>query len=325
MSHSELREGYKKIAEEGMIDPEELKKYSKISDAQRRVMDTGAFIDDVLDRLLNGAHMQGIQLPFRLFNNKFRLRAEEITILSGQSGAGKSMLAGQIMLNAVDQGYKCLSVSLEMSPVAQIVRKVRQAALQAVPDMDSVLKYYQWIDGRMKYFAQRGSVDIKTLLSVINYAADRYDIDFVLVDSLMTMSFASDDWNSQKLVICALANAARDLNIHIMLVCHARKGDSINSRLDKWNGVSGSSDLTNRADNVILLGREMEKDGADSYMSVCKARHWDGAEMDVDLKFDMASFNFYMPDEFPQQIGMSEEIRPKGGVVGELETMHLND
>ena len=325
MNRSELREGYKKIAQEGMIDPEELKKYSKISDAQRRVMDTGAFIDDVLDRLLNGTHMKGIKLPFRMFNNKFRLRAEEITILSGQSGAGKSMLAGQIMLNAVDQGYRCLSVSLEMSPVAQIIRKVRQASLQAVPEMDSVLKYHQWMDGRMKYFAQRGSVDIKTLLSVINYAADRYNVDFVLVDSLMTMSFASDDWNSQKLVICALANAARDLNIHIMLVCHAKKGESVNNRLDKWNGVAGSSDLTNRADNVILLGREFEKDGADSYMSVCKARHWDGAEMDVDLKFDMASFNFYMPDEFPEQLGMSEEIRPKGGVVGELETMHLND
>ena len=325
MSHSAATKKIKEMVDDSLIDPEELKKYSKISDAQRRVMDTGVFIDEVLDRLINGTHMQGIQLPFRMFNNKFRLRAEEITILSGQSGAGKSMLAGQIMLNAVDQGYKCLSVSLEMSPVAQITRKVRQATLQAVPEMDAVLKYYQWIDGRMKYFAQRGSVDIKTLLSVINYAVERYDIDFVLVDSLMTMSFASDDWNSQKLVICALANAARDLKIHIMLVCHAKKGESVNNRLDKWNGVAGSSDLTTRADNVILLGREFEKDGADSYMSVCKARHWDGAEMDVDLKFDMASFNFYMPDEFPKQIGMSEKIRPSGGIVGELETMHLNE
>ena len=325
MSHSAATKKIKEMVDDSLIDPEELKKYSKISDAQRRVMDTGVFIDEVLDRLINGTHMQGIQLPFRMFNNKFRLRAEEITILSGQSGAGKSMLAGQIMLNAVDQGYKCLSVSLEMSPVAQITRKVSQATLQAVPEMDAVLKYYQWIDGRMKYFAQRGSVDIKTLLSVINYAVERYDIDFVLVDSLMTMSFASDDWNSQKLVICALANAARDLKIHIMLVCHAKKGESVNNRLDKWNGVAGSSDLTNRADNVILLGREFEKDGADSYMSVCKARHWDGAEMDVDLKFDMASFNFYMPDEFPKQIGMSEKIRPSGGIVGELETMHLNE
>jgi len=325
MSHSELRDQYKAIAEEGLIDPEELKKYSKISDAQRRVMDTGAFIDEVLDRLLNGTHMQGIQLPFRMFNNVFRLRAEEITILSGQSGAGKSMMAGQIMLNAIDQGYKCLSISLEMSPVAQIVRKVRQAALQSTPDMDSVLKYYQWVDGKMKYYAQRGSIDVKTLLSVINYAKDRYGVDFVLVDSLMCCSIASDDWNSQKLVVCALANIARDLKIHVMLVCHAKKGDSVNNRLDKWNGVAGSSDLTNRADNVILLGRDFEKDGADSYMSVCKARHWDGAEMDVDLKFDMASFNFYMPDEFPQQLGMSEEIRPSGGIVGELETMHLNE
>ena len=325
MSHSELREQYKEILSDGMIDPEELKKYSKITDAQRRVMDTGAFMDEVIDRLLNGTHMQGIKLPFRLFDNTFRLRGEEITILSGQSSAGKSMMAGQIMLNAIDQGYKCLSVSLEMSPVAQITRKIRQASLQAVPTLDAALKYTQWVTGKMKYYAQRGSVDTKTLLSVINYSVDRYGVDFVLVDSLMTMSFASDDWNSQKMVICALANVARDLKIHIMLVCHAKKGDSVNNRLDKWNGVSGSSDLTNRADNVILLGREMEKDGADSYMSVCKARHWDGAEMDLDLKFDMASFNFYMHDEFPQQMGMSEEIRPKGGIVGELETMHLNE
>jgi twinkle protein len=325
MNKPEVVEQYKEILNEGLIDPEELKKYSKITDAQRRVMDTGSFIDEVLDRLLNGTHMQGIKLPFRLFDKVFRLRGEEITILSGQSSAGKSMMAGQIMLNAIDQGYKCLSFSLEMSPVAQIVRKVRQASLQAVPEMDAVLKYYQWVSGNMKYYSQRGSIDTKTLLSVIGYTVERYNVDFVLVDSLMTMSFPSDDWNSQKMVICALANIARELKIHIMLVCHAKKGDSINNRLDKWNGVSGSSDLTNRADNVILLGREFEKDGADSYMSVCKARHWDGAEMDVDLKFDMASFNFHMPDEFPQQMGMSEEIRPKGGVVGELETMHLNE
>jgi hypothetical protein len=59
-------------------------------------------------------------------------------------------------------------------------------------------------------------------------------------------------------------------------------------------------------------------------MSLCKARHWDGAEMDLDLCFDMASLNFYMHDIPPTQIGMDEEVRPNGGVVGELEQMHLN-
>jgi hypothetical protein len=144
------------------------------------------------------------------------------------------------------------------------------------------------------------------------------------VDSLMTMSMASDDWNGQKAVVNMLANAARGLDIHIMLVCHARKGENVKTRLDKWS-VAGSADITNRADNVIILGREYEKDGADAYMSLCKARHWDGAEMDLDLCFDMASLNFWMHDLPPKQIGMSEKVRPNGGVVGELEQMHLND
>jgi len=70
---------------------------------------------------------------------------------------------------------------------------------------------------------------------------------------------------------------------------------------------------------------EYEKDGADAYMSLCKARHWDGAEMDLDLSFDMASLNFYMHDLPPTQLGMNEKVRPNGGVVGELESVHLND
>jgi len=32
-----------------------------------------------------------------------------------------------------------------------------------------------------------------------------------------------------------------------------------------------------------------------------------------------------MHDLPPAQIGMNEKVRPNGGVVGELETMHLND
>ena len=51
-----------------------------------------------------------------------------------------------------------------------------------------------------------------------------------------------------------LANAARALDVHIMLVCHARKTDDIKKRIDKWD-IAGSSDITNRADNVITLGQ----------------------------------------------------------------------
>jgi len=307
-----------------LIEREELKPYERITDAQRKIREGGDFIDEVLDRFLNGTHMTGIKLPFPLFDNVFRLREQEITVLGGINGAGKSLFASQIMLNAIDQGYPVFSISLEMSGAAQVSRMIRQASLQSKPGMEPVLSFAQWSKDKLYFYDQYGSVDPKTLGSVIRYAVDKYKVKFILVDSLMTMSFSSDDWNSQKAVVNSLANAARGLDVHIMLVCHARKSEDIKKRISKWD-IAGSSDITNRADNVICLGREYEKDGADAYMSLCKARHWDGAEMDIDLCFDMASLNFYMHDLPPTQIGMNEKVRPEGGVVGELETMYLNE
>ena len=307
------------------IERSELQKYSKITDAQRNIREGTEFIDEVMDRFLNGTHLSGIKLPFRMFDNVFRLREQEITVLAGINGAGKSLFASMLMNHAiVDQGYKCLSVSMEMSPQSQVARAIRQCTMQATPDMNGVLAYSKAMKDNIYYYDQHGSVDPKTLGSVIRYAVDKYGVKFILVDSLMTMSFASDDWNSQKAVVGALANAARNLDVHIMLVCHARKGNSIKDRLDKWS-VAGSADITNRADNVIILGREYEKDGADAYMSLCKARHWDGAEMDIDLCFDMASLTYFVQDDIPKPLIMNENVRPNGGMVGSLEQMHLND
>ena len=92
------------------IDKDTLLKYSKITDAQRKVRDSGYFVGEVMDRFLNGTNMAGIKLPFHVFDDLFRLRAQELTVLAGINGAGKSMIAGQMMISAMEQGYKCLSI-----------------------------------------------------------------------------------------------------------------------------------------------------------------------------------------------------------------------
>ena len=97
-----------------LIEKEELKPYERITDAQRKIRGGGDFIQEVLDRFLNGTHMTGIKLPFPMFDSVFRLREQEITVLAGINGAGKSLFASQIILNAMNQGYSCLSVSHEM-------------------------------------------------------------------------------------------------------------------------------------------------------------------------------------------------------------------
>ena len=306
------------------LSKDDIKKYSRISDAQMKVRDTSYFVGDVLDRFLNGTHYTGIKLPFPQFDELFRLRDGELTVLAGINGAGKSMFAGQCMIHAMEQGYKCLSISLEMSPSSQVARMVRQCSVQKLPSQDSVLSFAAWSSENLFFYDQHGSMDGRTLMSVIRYAKEVHDIDFVLVDSLMTLAMASDDWNGQKDIVCSLANCARNLDLHVMLVTHARKGNSIKDRLDKWS-VAGSADITNRADNVIILGRLFEMDGADAYMSLAKARHFDGAEMDVDLRFDMDSLNFYLNGVYPQQIGMHmEKEGPTAGPTGELHSVGLN-
>jgi RecA-family ATPase len=219
------------------------------------------------------------------------------------------------MLSAVEQGFKCLSVSMEMSPQSQIARMIRQCSLNKYPGQDEVLSWVRWQNEKLCFYDQRGTVTGDTLIALIQFAKEKYGVDFILVDSLMTLSYASDDYNGQKQIICGLANIARQLDIHIMLVAHARKGQSIKDRLDKWS-VAGSADITNRADNVIILGRLYEMDGADAYMSLAKARHFDGAEMDIDLKFDMNSLNYHMSGGELRQLGMEQmnnaELREAG-------------
>ncbi len=76
------------------ITKEDLQKYSKITDAQRKVRPTGEFIQEGLDRQMNGLNYSGIKLPFKEFDELFRLRKQEFTVLAGINGAGKSMFAG---------------------------------------------------------------------------------------------------------------------------------------------------------------------------------------------------------------------------------------
>ena len=314
------------------LDTETLRKYEKITDAERKVRSASdpEYLKEVMDYYLNGTKLNGIKLPNCLggdsiLKDKFRLAAGELTVLAGINGAGNSLLARQVMLSAADQGFRCLSISLEMSPRMQLARMIRQTSLQATPNLDAALDFAKWSGESIWFYDQYGSVNPRTLFSIIRYAVDVHAVDFVLVDSLMTMSTASDDWNGQKDVVCGLAGAARGLDTHVMLVAHARKGGSVKDRLDKWS-VAGSSDITNRADNVLLLGRTFEVDPhqPDAYLSLCKARNFDGAEMDVDLWLDMASMNYYRDSELPTQLGMGDNVKPKGGVVGELEAAGLN-
>ena len=291
------------------ITPDELVQYTRIA-ADRKIRGGDEFTQDMLDYFLTGEKISGIELPFEPLKNRFRLRMEEVTLLCGINGSGKSLLAGQFMLKAAEQGYKSLSISLEMSPKSQLARQVRMASLDVEPTMDYMLDFARWTKNKLWFFDQQGSVDMYHLKAVIAYAVDNFGVDFVVIDSLMTLSIKSDDYNAQKDCINTLANLARALGIHILLVTHARKGVSVKDRLDRWS-IRGASELADRADNILILGRTFSTDPeeSDAYLDLAKARHFDGAECTLDLYLDLASMNYHLLDEEPNKLKMEEKAK----------------
>lgn len=290
------------------LSSKDLLAYSRV-EADRKVRPATDFTKDVMDFYLSGEKISGIRLPWSILDSKFRLREEEITVLSGINGSGKSLLASQWILGAMSQGYQCLSVSLEMSPKAQLARMWRQASLKVEPTMDYGLGFNYWTKGKLWFFDQQGSVDLTTLIAVIRWSSENCGTNFVLVDSLMTMAIASDDYNGQKQCICALASVARELGIHVLLITHARKGANVKDRLDRWS-IRGASEIADRADNIFLLGRTFEPDymTPDAYLTLAKARHFDGAECDIDLWLDHASMNYHTANEEPQKMELEDEV-----------------
>jgi len=295
------------------ITTEELREYEGIGGVQRQVGAATEWTDEVLQYCMSGENLSGIKLPWPCLDTKFRLQEGSTSLMCGQSGSGKSMLAGQFALHAMEQGFKSLIVSLEMTVPHSLARMVTQSSLVASPDMTEVLDFTRWANGKLWFYRQQGSINFKTLLAVVRYTVAKLKVKFIVVDSLMTMGdIPSDDYQGQKRLMLALSIAARDLGVHILLITHARKGLSVDDRLDKFS-VAGSADLTNLACSVLLLQktpasrRERDATAPDATFEIAKARHFDTAETTLDLWFDTASMNFQTKWDSPRIVGEKDE------------------
>ena len=149
------------------ITNEDLKKYESLTAVERKIRPSNDFTQETLDFFNLDEAMSGTKLPLSQFDDKFRLRDEEVTVLAGINGAGKSLFASQILLSAMDQGKKCLSISLEMSPKSQLARMWRQASLQNKPDIDAGLEFTKWAKDKLWFYDQHGTITPKALLSVM--------------------------------------------------------------------------------------------------------------------------------------------------------------
>ncbi len=226
--------------------------------AEFKVKSTDIFADDLVKYFGEEIH-SGKSLGWVKTEDKFRVRASELTILTGVSGHGKSMWLSQVILSMMKQNTKCLIASLEMRPVLTLARMVTQALGSPEPTDEYIHKFCERAKDKLYIYDQTGVTTSQDMVATLYYGKHILGVEVFVIDSLMKLNDISEEsLDAQKRFVNTLAVVCRDLQIHIFLVAHTRKMKS-EEEIPDATDLMGSSHLRNLCDSLILCWRNRSK------------------------------------------------------------------
>ena len=201
----------------------------------------------------------------------------ELTIVSGSNASGKSCWLNTLILNAIQQGYKCALWSGEFRPdvlktwiqmVAAGKDHLRSSAngqYWFVPN-EIAWKIDDWTDDKLFIYNNEYSnrweqifADMKEL-----HAAG---VRIFILDNLFSLDidiFNGDSNNKQKELIKQICDFVKKEKVHIILVAHPRK----TTTFIRKNDISGTGNITDAADNIFIIHRvnnDFRKTGGDFF------------------------------------------------------------
>lgn len=202
----------------------------------------------------------------------------QLIVLTGKRGEGKSTFMSQLIAEALDQNQSVFVYSGELADFH--FRRWLDYQLAGGANISENINAYgeseyslssevserigNWYKGRAfiydnSYIPQDKS-EMETLPQTIEKVVTKFGVSLVCIDNLMSaMETVTQNENlnlAQGNFVTQLKKLAIKYNIVIVLVAHPRKSQNDFSNDD----VSGSSDITNRAD-IVMSYKRVDKDG----------------------------------------------------------------
>jgi len=242
-----------------IVNEKDIKSYFEDRDNEEhtKIKSPIDYIEEIKE-YFQGDYHKGALMPWKITHECFRIRPNELSIWGGWSGHGKSLILNQVMLEMM-KTQKVMIASFEMKPRSTLARAIRQTSGVTNPTEKYIETFCDKADGKLFLYDQQGMVTPNMVMSVIYYSAEKLGCTQIVIDSLMKCGINEDDYQGQKAFVDKLSVAARDLSIHIHLVCHSRKSTDEALYAPKKHDVSGSVNITNLADNVFVQYR-VDKD-----------------------------------------------------------------
>ena len=202
---------------------------------------------------------------------------KEVTVISGNNGSGKSTIIGQFILNGIDAGFRSTLFSGEMTKeriktwlhlqaAGRQYTKQSQYGEHVYFTPNHISEYIDaWTKGRLFIHNNLAGVKFADVLKTVEETVSKEKTDIVYIDNLMAIDISGvtgDKLERQTSVILKIVEIAKTYDIHIVFVCHPRKAVGFLRK----NDISGTADLTNAVDNVIMCHRineDFRKEAAD--------------------------------------------------------------
>ena len=196
----------------------------------------------------------GYTVPYGGLRGKINFRPGELTLWSGASGSGKSQVISDCVPAWIKQGSRVCIASLEMKPEWTLKRMVKQSGGIDRPTVQFIHAIMEYLDAGLLLYERVGKAGVDAILEIFDYARAKYGCDQFVIDSLMRIGIASDDYVGQEAAVFAMVNWAIEKNVHLHLVAHARKAGK-DGGVPETEDIKGASEIGANAFNIITIYR----------------------------------------------------------------------
>lgn len=245
------------------------------------------------------------------------------TLITGRSNGGKSTFVKQIIANAIDKDNKVYLMSGEGDPEI-FLNELYQSVVgrekkyyntvkinkryRKEPKKEILQQLKKWHYKKLTMF-NKGDSKLKTieeLIAMLEMEIKINNHNLVVIDNLMSILSvqASEKYEQQADFMQRLCDLAKAYSTHIILVLHPNKTYRKGEDMD-FEQISGTSDLYNKADNIITVIREYDEDkksqGINGTIKVLKNRYFT----------DLPSIETY----FDKETGLLLEREEEGSIL----------
>lgn len=188
------------------------------------------------------------------------LRKGEVTVVTADTGAGKTTFCTQLMVNCAMQGIPVWINSWEMKPettMRKLASIVLRRPMKICPFNDHENEQFDEWALRYKVYINPNTIgtDINSLAKQL-VVAKQLGIEIVMLDHLDYLVNTRKDKLHEAIdeTVKRLHELAFALGMHFILICHPRQSSTGSEEIG-MHALKGSSSIKQYADNILILHR----------------------------------------------------------------------